>query len=334
MAYEKRELTDFQTTVDKELLDHMQDGIAAAQLKFPHYNVIGAPHPYVSKLDTTDLATFENVEAIHTAYDELVAQYPLLFKKNEDLGTDASSTYVIRHYTLGMLNPTITTDRPAATENLWSDTEYPRKRLLLNGNIHGANEKYSCLGCYLLVKEILGSTEEWAMFIKNNLLLDIVPICNPWGYENDTNLNANGSNLNRTYLSSIQPENQILIDLIADLTPKGLAGVIDFHNCASSTGYLVGKPTYTRWKYYAVLTSQLEIITHEAFKAVNGSDQDFFFHLWDATGNSGQLHQYVNNIGLLGCTFEVATKLGLGGSLLTKSLGANIINAFATYEGN
>ena len=53
-----------------------------------------------------------------------------------------------------------------------------------------------------------------------------------------------------------------------------------------------------------------------------------------ATGNNGQLHQYADYKGLLGCTFEVGSKYGSNGSILSKMLAINIINAFGTYVGN
>lgn len=304
-------------------------------MAFPHYNVIGSPHPYVSDLDASGLAVFSNVDAIYKAYDALVTAHPLLFKRNDDLGMDASNTYAIRHYTLGMINPKITADRAGMNANQWNDIIYPRKRILINGNIHGWSEAYCCLGCYLMVKEILESTEEWAMFIKNNVVLEIIPEPNPWGYNNKTSNNSAGLNLNRTYFTSVQPENQCIINLIEDMIPKGLSGVIDFHNTGDSTpGYFVAKPSYTHWNYYAILTSQLESITHEAFKTIHGSDLTNFYHLWDATGNEGQLHQFADYKGLLGCTFEIGSTYGVKGSLLSKTIGINIINAFATYEGD
>lgn len=302
---------------------------------FPHYNTIGTPHPYICDIDASNLTLFKNTEAIYTAYDALVDSYPLLFKRNEDLGKDASGQFIIRHYTLGMINPKITTDRAGKQTNQWDDTLYPRKRILINGNIHRYSEAYCCLGCYLMVKEILESTEEWAMFIKNNIVLDIIPEPNPWGYDNKTSTNSFGLNLNRTYFTSIQPENTYIINLIEDLIPKGLCGIIDFHNTGEGTpGYFVAKSDYTHWNYYAILTSQLEIITHNAFKVVHGSDLTNFYHLWDATGNEGQLHQYADLKGLLGCTFEISSAYQLKGSILSKIVGINIINAFAAYEGN
>ena len=318
-----------------KILRYVNSGGSSSDLAFPPYNTIGSPHQYVTDWDDKGkIAPFANVEQIYAAYDELAEKYPRYFKRNEDIGTDASGAYTIRHYTLGMLNPSVTSDRAGETENLWSDEAYPRRRILLNGNIHGWSERYACYGAYLTVKEILESSDEWAMFIKNNLVLEVVPSPNPWGYDNKTSTNINGKNLNRTYFNDIQSENQTLINLIDRLISVGLCGIIDYHNTGDSTpGYLVAKPSYSHWSYYAVLTAQLEAIAHDSFLYLEGSDRANFFHLWDATGNNGQLHEYADYKGLLGCTFEVGSKYGINGAILSKMLAINIINAFGTYVG-
>ena len=303
---------------------------------FPPYNAIGSPHIYITDwADKDKLSVFANVDELNAAYEELAKQYPRWFRRNEDIGEDATGTYQIRHYTLGMLNPSITSDRAGETENLWSDTAYPRRRILLNANIHGWSERFACYGAYLTVKEILSSNDEWALFIKNNLVLEVVPTANPWGYDNKTSNNAVGKNLNRTYFNDLQQENESLIGLIDKLIPMGLCGVVDYHNTGDQTpGYLVAKPSYSHWTYYATLAAQLESISHDSFLYLEGEDRPNFFHLWDATGNNGQLHQYADHKGLLGCTFEVSSSYGSNGSLLSKMLGVNLINAFGTYVGD
>ena len=312
-----------------------EDRSSSDNIKYPHYNVIGSPHIYITDWEEKDnISPFADVSSIYSAYDELARKYPRYFKRNEDIGTDASGIYTIRHYSLGMADPTITSDREGQTENLWDETSYPRRRVLLNCNIHGWSERFACYGAFLTVKEILESNEEWALFIRNNFVLEIIPEPNPWGYDNKTSTNSDGYNLNRTYFSNIQPENEAVISLVETLIPQGLIGIIDYHNTGDSTsGYLVSKPSYKRWSYYAVLTSQLEAICHDSFLVLEGQDQDNFFHLWDATGNEGQLHHYADHMDLLGCTFEVGSKYGANGAILSKMLAINLINAFGTYEG-
>ena len=111
--------------------------INSSGVKFPHYNTIGSPRPYITNWNDKDkIVIFENVAEIYAAYDELAARYPRYFKRNEDLGKDTSGIYPIAHYTLGLTNPKITIDRAGIHKNLWSDEEYPRRRILLSCNIH------------------------------------------------------------------------------------------------------------------------------------------------------------------------------------------------------
>ena len=109
--------------------------------------------------------------------------------------------------------------------------------------------------------------------------------------------------------------------------------MIDFHNVGGAPGALVAKSSYTHGKYYAILASQLEGIVHESFKEVAGSDQRVFYYLWN-TSSEGQAHHYADVNGLLGVSFEVNKLWNEKGSLLSKMIGINLINAFITYQGD
>lgn len=311
---------------------------STAAVRYPHYSTIGSPHIYTCPIDTNGIEIFANTAAIYEAFDALAAAHPRMFKDNGSLGKDASGQFDIKHYTLGFQNPKITSDRNGTQTNQWSETAIPRRRIFINGNIHSWIERHCCYGLYLLCKDILESTEPWAMFIKNNIVLEIVPQPNPWGYDNKTNVNSKGLNLNRTYLTNIQPENQCLITLIESFIPKGLVGVIDLHNTGDSNpGYGIGKPSQPHWAFNNRLVTQLEPIVHDMYKEAYGSDRTVFYHMWNYEGQSGingLMHDYAEGKNLLCFTLEVATSLAEKGCLLTKALTANVINAMATYEGN
>lgn len=296
---------------------------------------IGTPQVYTCNFDTTGLQVFENVAAIYDAFDTLAAQYPKVFKNNGSLGKDASGNYDIKYYTLGKTNPKITTDRVGSTSNLWDDTKYPRKRIFINGNIHSWVERHCCYGLYLFVKELLESDEQWALYIKNNLILDIVPQPNPWGYDHKTNVNVNNKNLNRYYLSNRETENTYIVNLIESLIPRGLIGVIDLHNTNDSTpGYTIGRTTQKFYNELCVLASQIEFITHNSYKELYGSDRDSFYHMWnyDNAGISGLLNDYTDTKGLVCYTSEVGTSLAEGGCIMTKMILVNTINAISGFD--
>ena len=293
---------------------------------------IGSPQVYTCDIEVDGLEVFSNVEAIYAAFDELVALYPTMFKNNGSIGKDASGNYDIKYYTLGKTNPKITTDRVGNNTNQWDDTKYLRKRIFINGNIHSWVERHCCTGLYLFVKELLESDEQWALFIKNNLVLDIIPQPNPWGYDNKTNVNKNNKNLNRYYLTNREPENVCIVDLIESLIPRGLIGIIDLHNTNDNTpGYTIGKTTQKYYNELCILASQIESITHKYYKDIYGSDRDSFYHMWnyDSAGIAGLLNDYADTKGLICYTSEVGTTIGEKGCIMTKMILANTINALS-----
>lgn len=316
--------------------DFVTNQIAALTFAANGFNGIGMPQIYTTSFDNSNMEVFANVDAIYAAFDELATQHPHMFKKNNSIGMDASNTYAINYYTLGQSNPKVTTDRVGNNSNQWDDTKYLRRRILINGNIHSWVERHCVYGLYLFVKEILESNEQWALFIKNNLILDIIPQPNPWGYDNKTNVNVNGKNLNRTYLNNLEAENQCLVDLIESLIPRGLVAIIDLHNTNDSTpGYTIGKTSQKYWNYLCVLASQIESLTHNYYKDLYGADRDSFYHMWcyDNENISGLLNDYADTKGLLCYTSEVGTSLDTKGCIMTKMILVNTINALATYAG-
>lgn len=313
----------------------VQQRVTALEAMPRHYKVVGSPESYISELDTDGLAVFDHVADIYAAYDALVTSYPEWLTKEEDLGMDASNTYAIRHYCLRYQNPKITAgeeSRDGSGTNLWSDSTYKPRRILVTMGVH-PKETHSLLGGFLGIKEIIQSNEKWAMFIKSNFIIDIIPIINPWGLEQNpiVNTNVNDKNLNRTYMGSVQAENTCVINLIQALKPLGLIGVIDLHNCADNVGYFVARPTYKYYNYYAILTQQIAGLLYDTMDSIWSPHKDCYFFLWQPD-STGQLHHYADTQGLLGCTFEIATARGLQGSLLSKSILVNIINAFGTFE--
>lgn len=176
------------------------------------------------------------------------------------------------------------------------------------------------------------SNDQWALFIKNNLVLDIVPQPNPWGYDNKTNVNKNNKNLNRYYLTNREPENVCIVNLIESLIPRGLIGIIDLHNTNDNTpGYTIGKTSQKYYNELCILASQIESITHKYYKDIYGSDRDSFYHMWnyDSAGISGLLNDYADTKGLVCYTSEVGTTIGEKGCIMTKMILVNTINALS-----
>ena len=310
----------------------------ASNPSFGEYDYIGSPANYLSDMNTDGLQIFPTLDDVYAAYDSLASQHPELLKREPDIGMDATNTYPIRHYTLKMQYPLITDDRGGTGTNQWDDSIYKPARIILNMGTH-CSERKALLAGFLAVKEIIESQEDWAVFIKSNLIIDIVPCMSPWSAENGwVSTNSNGKDLNRTFVSDIQPENTAMINLIGALIPKGLIGCIDLHNTATGTSYMVSKPSYWAWNYYAKIAQRLQGLTYQICKTIFYEEKNNYFHLWDASANSGQLHQYVNSLGLLGCTIEVTQtdnkfkENALKGVMLEKTFCINMLNSMSMFR--
>ncbi|MBO5626835.1 MAG: hypothetical protein J5953_13740 [Prevotella sp.] len=307
---------------------------------FPHPNVMGSPQIYLPAYDNEAKTLFGTTAEVYAAYDDLVTNYPQYFGGKTSIGKDASNTYDIYKYQLGWQNRKVTNDRAGTNTNTYSDAEYKPLRLVLCSGCH-PNETPSLYGCWWAVKEILESNEDWALFIKSNLIIDVVPLINPWGLDNgQVDVNYNGKNINRCYYTDQQAENLAMIGLLQDLKAIGLKGVIDCHNTgyADNDGYIVSKPSYPYWNYYVNLGQHVSALMNGLFNSFFGTVKNHF-HVWDSSAYSGQLHDYVNNeLGLLGVTFEVRQRLTSSGPIqskvaqFTKVMAINFINAFTTYN--
>lgn len=303
------------------------------------YNTIGSPELYnqASLEDTKDLRLYDTISSWYEAWDNLAAQYPDWLKREDDIGKDESAKYDMRHYTLRMQHPMVTADRQGNRENKWDDSLFKYRHILINMGMH-TDEKYAMLGSFLAIKNLLESNENWARFIKNNFVLDIIPCACPWGLENNYNgeygLNVNGVNINRDFANKSAVETRNIIGLVEKLLPLGLVGIIDTHNTGVGEGYFVCKKTYTHYNYYCLLTQMVNANLYHLFAQVFGNERKNHFHTWNyesEASSTGQFHWYADQIGVLGCTMEIAMTAGFKGSLLTKSVLLNLITSFGTH---
>ena len=304
------------------------------------YNTIGSPELYnqPSLEDTKDFRLYDTISSWYEAWDNLATQYPDWLKREDDIGKDESGKYEMRHYTLRMQHPTVTADRQGNGENKWDDSLFKYRHILINMGMH-TDEKYAMLGSFLAIKNLLESNANWARFIKNNFVLDIIPCACPWGLENNYNgeygLNMNGVNINRDFANKSAAETRNIIGLVEKLLPLGLVGIIDTHNTGLGDGYFVCKKTYTHYNYYCLLTQMVNANLYHLFAQVFTNGKKSHFHTWNYESEAasvGQFHWYADQIGVLGCTMEIAIAAGFKGSLLTKSVLLNLITSFGTYR--
>ncbi|MDY3266229.1 MAG: DUF2817 domain-containing protein [Phocaeicola sp.] len=229
---------------------------------------IGSPVLYESANTANEYTSLnkKTVDELYSIYDELVSNYPLFFKKGSNLAT--VSGYEIRQYELGFNSPYIIDHEPAKDEvissNLWID-KYKPKTILINVGMHG-NEKTAIWGAALAFKDILESTEDWANYIKSNVLLKIIPCLNPWGFQNDKRYNANTIDLNREGSES-EPERIAYMNWINDNQDAML--IIDIHGTQGRYAYT---PIIAESQIYEMLVRN----TTKIAAALNKSYKSFY----------------------------------------------------------
>lgn len=309
--------------------------------KFPHYNCIGSPTPYYVTNDSVYDFTV-TLDNVNNKFDEFVETYPDIIAREADIGYDQTKTYALRHYVIKPMKPAIFSTRSDEfisddSNNSWDETnkDYGFRRILLTLGMHSGKEKESIKGTIAAIEDLLSSSEEWAMFIKNNFIIDIIPCVNPWGLVNNSSLNSAGINLNRDFKNLSQRETKNVKGLIDNLVTKGLIGVIDTHNTTGGgDGYWVTKKSYKYYNDYIRMSQQMNRMITPLFKSLYGDNtyNGVHFYLWNyGSGETGQMHEYADSLGLLAVSCEARNDIDKT-YLATQMLVNNIIMMFGTFE--
>lgn len=308
--------------------------------KFSHYNCIGSPMPYFVENDSVYDFTV-TLDNINNKFDSFVETYPDIIARENDIGYDQTGTYSMRHYAVKPMKPAIFSTRTDEfiindKNNSYDESEkYGFRRILVTLGMHSGTEKDSIKGSIAFIEDLLSSREEWAMFIKNNFIIDIIPCLNPWGLMNDSSNNSSGINLNRDFTSFSQQESKNIKNLIDDLIEKNLVGVIDMHNTyVGGDGYWVSKKSYRYYNDYVRMSQQLNRLATPLFKSLYGENtyNGVHFYLWNyGSGETGQMHEYADSLGLLTASCEARAEIEKT-YLASKMLLGNIISMFGTFE--
>lgn len=126
------------------------------------------------------------------AFDALVTAYPDYVSKNAlgtASGTDASSnTYTVYEYVF--------------TPKRKSSPYYMRKmpKVYMDGAIHGF-EKNSTYGIYYFIKDVCESWDKNPVLeaMRSQVEIHVIPVSNPYGFDNNIYVNGNGVNINRNF---------------------------------------------------------------------------------------------------------------------------------------
>ena len=178
-------------------------------------------------------------------FDDLVAAAPEYVSKKAlgtASGTDANDQpYTIYEYVF----------KPKHQTSSLSDKKVPV--ILLDGCIHGF-EKCSTYGLYLFAKDLVENWDknEALKNVRCHTEIHIIPVVNPYGFDNNTYKNANGVNINRNFYGTDwvssedpsssdynglepfdQPESTIIRDWIFDNDER----ILFYANCHTNGQY-------------------------------------------------------------------------------------------------
>lgn len=215
--------------------------------------LVGSPELYISPIVSEAYSSLNNKKTseLYAEWDSMLERFPEYISRGEDLGevTKNGTTYALRQYTIGynkkwLINHEPTKDEVVinGTANYWQERDDARKILIPIG-MHG-EEKTACWGAMLAFKELLESNEKWAVFIKSNFVLKVIPSVNPSGFNDNQRASSNGSVMNREE-SVDAPENIMLLDWVEK--NKDAFVLLDFHGTQGRYAYLPcwdGAPLY------------------------------------------------------------------------------------------
>lgn len=275
--------------------------------------LVGAPKLYISE-KTSDAYLSLNgkkTSELYAEWDKFVELYPDYISRGEDLGevTKGSATYQLRQYTVGYNRQWLIDHEPAKDEivtqtatNHWQIKDNARKILIPIG-MHG-EEKTACWGAMLAIKELLESNEDWALFIKSNFILKIVPTLNPSGFNDCVRAASDGNVMNRE--TSVEtPETLMYYDWVSKNTDAFI--LMDFHGTQGRYAYLPcwdGSPVFDLVKRATV---QLSALLYENYK-------EFYNSACDGYGTTYApflIAKYSKEVSYYSCSYRIWEDYGI-----------------------
>lgn len=210
---------------------------------------------YHSQDDGTSLFSSSTTAADYfTLFNTLVADYSG-YADSHEMGIASDGTTMMYYYTF----------YPKTNED---GTNYKRPKLIISAGQHGF-EKTANFGVYWFAKNLLEDWEnnDFLAYVRNHVQIIIMPCLNPYGFDHDVYINANGVNLNRnwgtenwskgtpgtTSYAGETPFDQVETQYARDVILNNLDALwlCDYHNSgsvapSSPSGYL--------WHSFALVT--------------------------------------------------------------------------------
>ena len=152
-------------------------------------------------------AITETYSGIHGLYDALVTNHGEAFERLSDILENDGSDNEIRLYRLGYKNFgglfTGYDFENAAANGYYADANdggrsHGKKRILLDAGVHG-DEKAAVYGLYYFCKSVLESNDPWAVYIKSNYVIDVIPIVSTKNYKDNSRTGSDTIDPNRNF---------------------------------------------------------------------------------------------------------------------------------------
>lgn len=189
-----------QAAVNEIRYGYLLDGKKMDSGKWCEFSCIPVPTEYsaigTKAVDGTQDFDDENpsVSAVYDAYDALMSAYPDYITK-EDLGMDATNTYHLYAYYFN----------PESMDTSYTAQRRPYPKINIGAGIHGngdsgdSNINLFCV--YYLFKSLCDNwrESEALSYLRWNVRFAVIPIQNPWGFQNKKRYNGNHVDINRNF---------------------------------------------------------------------------------------------------------------------------------------
>ena len=141
--------------------------------------------------------TAPTVAELYGLYDSLMEQYPTYISKEELPNEDQSGTYKMYCYTFAP------EQIPINSSSVLTFNFNPLPKVILGGGVHGngnSGDDSSMIGTlYYFLRDLCANweTSETLKYLRWNIVFKVIPLQNPWGYQNMTRKNSRGVDINR-----------------------------------------------------------------------------------------------------------------------------------------
>lgn len=256
-----------------------------------------------------------SVNQLYAAYDALVAAFPDYVTK-VDFGMDASNTYPMYAYYF----------TPEAIPTQYDMFRHPYPKINLRSGIHGngpsgdSNINLFCL--YYLLKSLCYNwrESEALTYLRWNVRIAVLPLQNPWGFENKSRYNSNGVDINRNFSVGWEPNNNGGADPLDQIETEHIISFETANNDAVFSMDIHSQsaaPAQNQMVYNSLfVTSEMYYPAASLLKKMS--------HLWDSQNIPGLTP--MNYHGYLATEF---TGWGTGSSYIT----AQMLRPAVTVEG-